>query len=134
MSTVGTTEIRFRMAPASTQVASFARPFESTTSSLSVVEEAISLIAIPQGVRVEGLPPLAEVLLAQLKVSRQGVLAITYLDAEEYGSGKTEHEAVLDLVSSLAEYKDSLERREQRLAKGALADLTKLRRLFGTSK
>lgn len=130
MTTFGTTEIRVPMPPVSTQFASFSKPAESDTSFLSIVEEAVSLVVIESGFKLEGLPPLSAVLLAQLKVSRRGVLAITYLDAEEYGSGQTEREAVLDLVSSLAEYKDSLEKREPRLAEGALADLVKLRQLF----
>lgn len=130
MTTFGTTEVGLPMPPVSTQFVSFSQPVESDTSFLSIVEEATSLVVIPEGVEVAGHPPLATLLLAQLKVSRRGVLAITYLDAEEYGSGQTEREAVLDLVSSLAEYKDSLEKREHRLSEGALADLAKLRRLF----
>ena len=134
MTTVGTTEIGVPMPPVSTQFASFSKLVESNTSFLSIVEEATSLVVIPPGLKVEGLPPLSMVLLAQLKVSRRGVLAITYLDAEEYGAGQTEAEAIMDLVSSLAEYKDSLEKRELRLAEGAIADLAKLRRLFETKE
>jgi len=132
MATFGTRDVRLMTPADSTCGASFPPSVASNTGTgfLSVVEEATGLIVMAGGFKVENYPPLREVLLAQLKVSRAGVLAITYLDTEEYGSGQTEDQAVADLISSLAEYKDSLEQREDRLSEEAMADLSKLRRLF----
>jgi len=130
MDTVGTTEVRVLGRSVSTRDIVAPDHAEANTIFLVIVEESTSLVMIPEGFKAEGYPQLRTLLLAHLKVSRRGVLATSYLDAEEYGAGQTEQEAVFDLVSSLAEYKVSLEEREGRLSDGALADLAKLRRLF----
>lgn len=92
--------------------------------------ETLSLVVLPKGWGLEKGRSLTGMLLAQLRTSRNGVLATTYLEAEEYGWGNTEGEAVMDLVTSLLEYKESLETRQNLLGDAPLADLKKLRQLF----
>lgn len=92
--------------------------------------EALSLAILPGGWEPEEGFRLNSILLVQLKTNRSGILATTFLEAEEYGWGDTESGAILDLISSLVEYMASLEARRDHLANPGLADLKKLRQLF----
>ena len=134
MSTVGTRDIVAPVVPNTAFEVPYTEFQDGGTSFLSLVEEAVGLVVMPSGFGIPNLPSLRQPLLAELRISRAGVLALTYLDAEEYGSGKTENEAVADLLSSLVGYKESLESREDRLSDSALSDLAKLRDLFGATQ
>ena len=69
-------------------------------------------------------------LLVEIHYSQTEVLVVTYLTVREYGGGGTFEEAVADLLTSLSDYYQSLEAREDRLAEAAANDLAKLRLLI----
>jgi hypothetical protein len=73
---------------------------------------------------------LSNHLFVEIRTSRAEVLAITFLTVEEYGAGDTMEAAICDLLSSLSDYYESLEVREERLAPSALEDLQRLRHLL----
>ena len=69
-------------------------------------------------------------LLVEIHYSTAEVLATTCLSVQEYGIGSTFEEAVADLLTSLSDYYQSLEARQDRLADAAVNDITKLRQLI----
>ncbi len=74
---------------------------------------------------------LAGDLAVEIQTSEQEVLAIAHqLTVEEYGAGASLEEAVWDLLTSLSEYRESLEEREERLGAPAVADLARLRKIL----
>lgn len=113
--------------------ASIAYPtFATGTSAVPLDTESLSLLVllpVPEEQSSTG-HHLKSILLIQLRTSESGALAITYLDTEEYGWGKTEGEAIADLMTSLVEYMESLEARQDQLGDPAAADLKKLHALF----
>ena len=67
-------------------------------------------------------------LVVEIQASGEEVLAVSHhLTVEEYGEGASVEEAVQDLLTSLSEYRESLEEREARLGVSAATDLAKLR-------
>ena len=68
-------------------------------------------------------------LLVEICTSKEEVVAITCLTVQEYGVGASTKDAVLDLLTSLGDYYQSLEERRERLGPPALKDLTMLRDL-----
>ena len=60
----------------------------------------------------------------------QFVAATTYLALEEYGVGSTLEEAICDLLTSLWDYRQSLEELEPTLSQSAAADLEELKTLI----
>ena len=77
---------------------------------------------------------LKSVLLAQVSRARRESLAVTWLEAvAEYGTGKGDGEAITDLVVSLGEYLESLEKRAKKLGSSAQRELDCLRRLIERS-
>jgi hypothetical protein len=97
---------------------------------ISLAAESLSLIVLLTGWQASSSHHLKSVLLVKLRTSESGVLAITYLDTEEYGWGKTENEAIIDLITSLVEYMESLEARQDQLGDSAVTDLEKLHALL----
>lgn len=90
-----------------------------------------NLYVIPSGCSWEGEWELTGDLVVKIQTSEEGVLAVAHqLAVEEYGSGASLEEAVLDLLTSLSEYRDSLEEREARLGAPAVADLAILRSII----
>ena len=74
---------------------------------------------------------LATNLLTTLCIPSGSWVATTYLaDIPEYGIGKSQAEAIADLLTSLSDYRESLEDREERLGPSAVDDLAKLRTLL----
>lgn len=126
MSTVGSLIVNL---PYSTSPAAYVYVHSGDNVSLSLADEALTLVVLLEGWEYGGRY-LGSVLLAQLRTSRDGVLASTYLEAEEYGWGHTEEEAIADLMTSLVEYMESLEAREDQLAESTVGDLERLRQLF----
>jgi len=104
--------------------------FQIENTAIRLGTESLSLGVLNQGWQSNGGHRLKSLLLVTLRTSESGVLAITYLDTQEYGWGKTEDEAITDLMTSLVEYMESLEVRRDRLGDPALTDLNKLRMLF----
>lgn len=89
------------------------------------------LHVIPSGCSWDDEWELTSDLVVKIQTSEEGVLAIAHqLKVEEYGSGASLEEAVLDLLTSLSEYRESLEERETRLGTPAVADLATLRSII----
>ena len=112
-----------------------AEPFDVYTDSKVVWEsESLGLTALPGGWEFVPGYRLASTLPVQLKISASGILATTHLETtEEYGWGSMTGEAIMDLLSSLVEYMESLEDRKDRLGEPALLDLDKLHQLLERS-
>ncbi len=73
-------------------------------------------------------------LVVEIQASGEEVLAVSHhLTVEEYGEGASVEEAVQDLLTSLSEYRESLEEREARLGASATEDLAKLRGIIRRS-
>ena len=89
------------------------------------------LLIIPSDCSWDGDWELAGDLVVEVQTYREEVLAIAHeLTVEEYGAGASLEEAVQDLLTSLSEYRESLEEREDRLGAPAVADLAKLRKIL----
>ena len=99
------------------------------TNCFSAIPPGTGLLLIPKKRTWEGWT-LASDLMVEIKTSDQEVLATTFLTVAEYGSGSSMEDAVDDLLTSLSEYRESLERREERLGQSAVDDLAKLRKLL----
>ena len=70
-------------------------------------------------------------LVVEIQTSGEEVLAVSHhLTVEEYGEGASVAEAIQDLLTSLSEYRESLEEREARLGTSAAADLAELRSIL----
>lgn len=60
----------------------------------------------------------------------EGTVVVTCLNLQEYGAGDALESAVQDLLTSLSDYYQSLESREDKLAPSAIKDLQTLRKLL----
>ena len=77
---------------------------------------------------------LKSVMVVQLRRTRKQWLATTWLEGvAEYGTAETDGEAITDLVVSLGEYRESLEKREKKLGDSARNELAYLRNLIERS-
>lgn len=85
---------------------------------------------IPAHASWDGCWELATDLTVSVQASREEVLANTHMTVQEYGVGSTLDEAIQDLLTSLSDYRESLEAREKTLGKEALKDLGQLRALI----
>lgn len=74
---------------------------------------------------------LKSYLLAIIHTSWDEVRASTYLTVQEYGVGPSVEAAIHDLLTSLSDYYQSLESREERLGPPGKQDLERLRSLIG---
>ena len=92
--------------------------------------DALTVVSVSQDSEIAGWV-LKSVLIAQVRRTRKQSVATTWLEGfVEYGTGKTDSEAMADLVISLGEYRESLERREGKLGESAKKELEHLRRLI----
>ena len=66
----------------------------------------------------------------EVSASRKETLATICLTAQEYGAGDSLEAAIQDLLTSLSDYYESLEAREDRLEPSAGEDLKILRKLI----
>jgi len=95
--------------------------------------DTLTVLSIPGGTVIDNYC-LKSVLLVQLRRVLKESLAVTWLEGvAEYGTGKEDESALMDLVISLGEYREALEKREQDLGDSAKRDLDKLRRLIERS-
>lgn len=70
-------------------------------------------------------------ILVQIHQTRKECLATTWLEGiAEYGVGEDTSDAIMDLVVSLGEYRESLEKQEANLADSARRELDHLRRII----
>ena len=102
---------------------------ESTDDSTS----SKGLYFIPAGHSWDDRWKLVADLNVQVNSSQEEVVAVTCLDLQEYGVGDSLESAVIDLLTSLSDYYQSLESRADKLATPASKDLTILRRLLQDS-
>lgn len=90
-----------------------------------------NLHVIPSGYSWDGGWELAGDLVVEIQASGEEALAVAHhLTVEEYGVGASLEEAVQDLLTSLSEYRESLEEREAKLGAPAVADLEILRSII----
>ena len=91
---------------------------------------SLTLVAFPRDIEIGGWG-LKSVLLVQVRRVRKGFVANIWLEgAAEYGTGVGETEAISDLIVSLGEYRESLQRREATLGDSAQRELDCLRKLI----
>ncbi len=94
-----------------------------------VKPNALTVLALPKDSTIAGWK-LKSVILVRIRYTRKQCVAITWLEGiAEYGAGERESEAITDLVDSLGEYRQSLERREAHLGDLARKELDYLRKL-----
>lgn len=91
------------------------------------------VLPIPRDTQVAGWR-LKSLLLVQTKPARKGWVATGWLEGiAEYGTAENETDAITDLVVSLGEYKEALEKREEGLGDSARRELDYLRKLIERS-
>ncbi len=91
---------------------------------------SVTILSIPRDSEIAGWH-LKSLLLVQISHTQKGSVATTWLEGiAEYGATKDESGAITDLVVSLGEYLEALERREKDLGDSARNELNCLRRLI----
>ena len=95
---------------------------------------SVTILSIPRNSEIVGWH-LKSLLLVQINHTQKESVATTWLEGiAEYGVAKNESGAIIDLVVSLGEYLEALERREKNLGDSARKELNYLRRLIGRSQ
>ena len=102
---------------------------ESTGNSQSGKER----YSIPAGYSWDDGWELVAALHLEVNTSDEEVVAVTCLNLQEYGMGDSLESAIVDLLTSLSDYYQSLESREANLASSAVKDLDILRHLLRVS-
>jgi hypothetical protein len=97
---------------------------------VGIAESSETIYFIPRGYSWDNAWCLAIDLLVQVCASWEEIVATTYLTVQEYGLGTSFEEAIYDLMTSLSDYRQSLESRRDRLGPRESADLAKLHRLL----
>ena len=91
---------------------------------------SVTILSIPRDSKIAGWH-LKSLLLVQMSHTRKGSVATTWLEGiAEYGAAKNESGAITDLVVSLGEYLEALERREKDLGDSARKELNCLLKLI----
>ena len=85
---------------------------------------------IPAGRCWDDAWALQEDLPVEIRTTSEATLATPNSTVHEYGADNTIEEAIFDLLTSLSDYRESLEGREDRLGAGPARDLAALRRLI----
>lgn len=85
---------------------------------------------VPEGYSWDGSWCLTAILMVQIRTSLKEVLATTWLTVQEFGVGESFEEAVDDLLTSLSDYWEFLQAREERLGPVEQKDLDLLRHLI----
>lgn len=95
---------------------------------------SLTVLSISRDTEISGWC-LKSIMLVQIRHSRRETVATTWLEGvAEYGTGQGEAEAITDLVVSLGEYRESLEKQENKLGGSAQRELNYLRRLIECSQ
>lgn len=90
----------------------------------------VGIATIPKGTLIGGGPWKIRLdSVAELRREGSSIVAIHY-NVDEYGIGETAEEALLDLLTSLVDYRAFLEKRGKRLAAKEQSDLAQLRTLL----
>lgn len=93
----------------------------------------LAAITYPGNIKI-GEWMLLSTLVIQLRRTRREAIATIWLEGiHEYGVGKNDNEAIEDLIESLGEHRESLERREDALAEISVKQLVCLRQLIKRS-
>ena len=100
------------------------------TDKAGIAESSEAVYLVPQGYAWDDSWRLASDLLVQVCSSWKDVAATTHLTVQEYGVGASFEEAIFDLVTSLSDYRQSLEARQQRLGPAESKDLELLQELL----
>lgn len=88
------------------------------------------IVFLPSGTPIEKRPwVLRRDVLAEVRYEQDTFVAVCH-DVGEYGTGATVTEAIHDLLTSLVDYRASLEKRANRLADAEKQHLDSLRALF----
>jgi hypothetical protein len=119
-------------------VTSYVLPFVQLETKNDTTSESISnsplsnsgIFSIKQGTLIANGWKISSDLIVELKQEDSNFIAINH-EVEEYGIGKTESEAIQDLMTSLVDYRISLGKRETKLAPVERTDLSNLKRLLG---
>jgi len=99
------------------------------TSQTPTMTVGVSVVPQETPVGVESWK-MKQDLVVELRIEGARFIAL-YHEVSEYGIGETEQDALSDLLTSLADYRLSLERREATLATREKNDLSRLRELIG---
>lgn len=95
-----------------------AAPLESVKefATRGLLSTTVGISAIPLGTPIEGFPwKVGQDLVVEIRQEASDYVAIHHA-VDEYGIGSTPEGAVRDLLTSLADYRASLEKRRERLA------------------
>ena len=94
------------------------------------VPDSNFVISIPRGTKVDDWSVDA-VIVVQMRRVRKEWVATTWLEGViEYGNGASADDSLADLIVSIGEYRESLERRAKHLGDSALSELSYLQRLI----
>jgi hypothetical protein len=94
------------------------------------VPDSNFVISIPQGTEVDDWSVNA-IIVVQMRRVRKEWVATTWLEGViEYGNGASADDSLADLIVSIGEYRESLERRAEQIGDSALSELSYLRRLI----
>jgi hypothetical protein len=89
----------------------------------------LALRHVPEDIRIIGDWKLSSSLAVEIRIEDNCFIArVPFLD--EYGLGPTSEAALDDLLTSLVDYAQSLERREYRLSEPLKRDLESLRKIL----
>jgi len=103
---------------------------ESIQTPIVTTPQSVTVLSIPMDTELAGWY-IKSLLLTEIQHTPEGSIAKTWLEGVcEYGTSKDENEALSDLVTSLGEYRESLEDREDSLGESARKDLIYLRKLI----
>ena len=92
--------------------------------------DSLTVLSVPRDTRM-GNWRLKSLLMVQLRRTRRQWVATAWLEGTaEYGTAETVGEAIMDLVDSLGEYLESLEKRADTLGDSAQRELAYLRNLI----
>ena len=108
-------------------------PIVNTSAGAIQVEHFTALTLVPILKKEVGIPGwrVNSTLLIQLERTQKQSLATMWLEGvAEYGAGEDDNEAIMDLITSLAEYRECLEEREQNLGDSSRKELACLRNLI----
>lgn len=106
-------------------------PFKPSAETDAGQSESLEMRLLYTGHPV-GAYKLKADLLVEIRRTWEQCIASTWLEGViEYGAGNSDTEAIVDLVSSLGDYRISLMRRKDSLGESAKRDLELLQQLIG---